>query len=157
MTLSKPSIRLGLPADLGRIVPMSAGLWPHEPVDGLEAHVAAILAGTPRSTLPLVLFVAEIDGDAVGFIEVGLRSHAEGCDARRPVGFIEGWYVHPDYRLRGIGRALVARAEQWSREQGAVEIASDTWIDHQLSIDAHQALGYEVAERAVHFRKKLSR
>ena len=37
------------------------------------------LSGTPASTLPLVCLVAEVDGLVVGFIEVGLRSHADGC------------------------------------------------------------------------------
>jgi hypothetical protein len=27
--------------------------------------------------------------------EVGLRSHAEGCDAVRPCGFLEGWHAGP--------------------------------------------------------------
>ena len=54
----------------------------------------------PPSTLPLLVFVAEADGKVVGFIEVGLRSHADGCDARRPLGFIEGWYVEPQQRGR---------------------------------------------------------
>ena len=52
--------------------------------------------------------------------------------------------------------ALMARAEQWSRDHGAVEIASDTWIDHELSIEAHRALGFDIVERTVHFRKALT-
>ena len=105
--------------------------------------------------MPLVLIVAEVDGDVVGFIEVGLRSHADGCDERYPVGFIEGWYVHPESQRRGIGRALVAAAEVWARSQGARELASDTWIDNAPSQLAHEALGFEVVDRCVHFRKSL--
>jgi aminoglycoside 6'-N-acetyltransferase I len=40
--------------------------------------------------MPLVLIVAEVEDHVIGFIEVGLRSHADGCDTRYPVGFIEG-------------------------------------------------------------------
>jgi len=34
----------------------------------------------------------------VGFLEVGLRSHADGCDPAQPVGYVEGWFVAPDHR-----------------------------------------------------------
>jgi aminoglycoside 6'-N-acetyltransferase I len=41
-------------------------------------------------TLPITILVSQ-EGDALtGFIEVGLRSHADGCDPARPVGFLEG-------------------------------------------------------------------
>ncbi len=106
--------------------------------------------------MPLVLFVAVDDTRLLGFIEVGLRSHADGCDPRRPVGFIEGWYVVPEGRGQGVGRALMDRAEAWARERGALEIGSDTWLDHEGSQRAHLALGYEVVDRCVHFRKSLA-
>jgi len=153
--MERASVRLALAEDLASIVSLCAELWPDAPPEKIEPHVSALLSGAPLSTLPLVMFVAEVEGKIVAFVEVGLRSHAEGCDGRRAVGFIEGWYVRPEHRRTGVGRALIERAERWSREQGAVEIGSDTWVDHQLSIDAHLALGFEIAERAVHFRKRL--
>jgi len=36
-----------------------------------------------------------------------------------------------------------------------VEMASDTWIDHEESQLAHAALGFDVVDRCVHFRKQL--
>lgn len=63
-----------------------------------------------------------------GFLEVGLRSHADGCDPAQPVGFVEGWFVEEACRNRGIGRALMRAAEDWARGQGCVEMASDTRI-----------------------------
>jgi aminoglycoside 6'-N-acetyltransferase I len=86
---------------------------------------------------------------------VALRSHADGCDIEQPVGFIEGWFVHEASRNRGVGRALMHSAEEWARSQGCLEMASDTWIDHEDSQRAHQALGFEVVDRCVHFRKAL--
>jgi aminoglycoside 6'-N-acetyltransferase I len=148
-------IRPGVTSDLGAVAQLSAALWPDGPVAEHREHAASILAGSPASTMPLVLIVAEVDGDVVGFIEVGLRSHADGCDERYPVGFIEGWYVHPESQRRGIGRALVAAAEVWAPSQGARELASDTWIDNAPSQLAHEALGFEVVDRCVHFRKSL--
>src|SRR5687767_8774541 len=94
--------------------PMNVRIRPAELADRdeLVAFARAELEGRPYSTLPLVSFVAEAeDGRLAGFIEVGLRSHADACDGRRAVGFIEGWFVSADFRRQGIGRALVDAAE----------------------------------------------
>ena len=106
--------------------------------------------------MPLIILVAEaIDGKLVGFLEVDLRSHADGCNPSQPVGYIEGWYVAEDHRHRGVGKKLLGNAEDWARSQGCVEMASDAIIDNELSQRAHEALGYEVVDRCVHYRKKL--
>ena len=88
-------------------------------------------------------------------MEVDLRSHADGCNPLQPVGYIEGWYVAEDHRHRGVGRKLVAAAENWARSHGSVEMASDAIIDNEMSQRAHEALGYEVVDRCVHYRKRL--
>jgi aminoglycoside 6'-N-acetyltransferase I len=107
-------------------------------------------------TLPAAILVSyDADGTVTGFVEVGLRSHADGCDTARPVGFVEGWFVYESFRDRGIGGKLMQAAEQWARMQGCVEIASDTWIDDERSQRAHEALGFEVVDRCVHFRKRV--
>jgi aminoglycoside 6'-N-acetyltransferase I len=136
---------------------LRAKLWPDAERAELRTEAQAMLAGNSPSGLPEAAFVAEDAGRVVGFVEVGLRSHADGCDPHRPVGFLEGWYVEPDLRRRGVGRALIAAAEAWSREQGCREMASDTWIDHPESQRAHAALGFEVVDRCVHFRKPIPR
>ncbi len=106
--------------------------------------------------MPITILVAEAsDGRLAGFVEVDLRSHADGCNPLQPVGYIEGWYVAEDFRQRGVGKKLLAEAEGWARGQRCVEIASDALIDNVLSQRAHEALGYEVVDRCVHYRKKL--
>jgi aminoglycoside 6'-N-acetyltransferase I len=106
--------------------------------------------------MPLINFVAEAaDGTLAGFAEVDLRSHADGCDPARPVGYLEGWYVIAAYRRCGLGRRLLAAAEEWARSHGCVEMASDTWLDNELSQSCHEALGFEVVDRCVHYRKAL--
>src|SRR5262245_61115551 len=52
------------------------------------------------------VLVADESGLLVGFAEVSLRDWADGCDSR-PVGYLEAWYVEPDCRRLGIGRALI--------------------------------------------------
>jgi aminoglycoside 6'-N-acetyltransferase I len=148
-------VRLGVPADAEVLARQSLALWPEGSLAEHEEEARAVLEGRPHSAMPLAVLVAEIAGKVVGFVEVGLRSHADGCDPMRSVGFLEGWYVEPEHRRRGVGRALVGAAEQWARSKGCTEMASDTWIDHEPSQHAHAALGFAVVDRCVHYRRSL--
>jgi aminoglycoside 6'-N-acetyltransferase I len=149
------TIREATPGDLEPLVLLRTQLWPESSTEEHRADAQAILAGKPRSTLPLAVFVAEAEGQLIGFAEVGLRSHANGCDAARPCGFLEGWYVQPEHRRRGVGRELVDHAEAWCWDRGCTEFASDTQIDNEVARQAHLALGFEVVERALNFRKYI--
>lgn len=102
------------------------------------------------------VFIAERDdGSVAGFVEVGSRPYADGCDTS-PVGYIEAWYVDPDVRRLGYGRALLGAAEEWARGQGYREMASDALIDNDVSYAAHRRAGYDEVERIVQFRKLLA-
>ena len=106
--------------------------------------------------MPIAILVAETeDGTLVGFVEVDLRSHADGCNPAQAVGYIEGWYVAPEFRERRVGRKLIQEAENWARSHNCVEMGSDAVIDNHVSQQAHEALGYEVVDRCVHYRKRL--
>lgn len=101
------------------------------------------------------VFVLEVEtGRLCGFVEVGLRSFAEGC-VTSPVGYIEGLWVDLDQRRRGHARALLGAAEQWAIEQGCREMGSDVRIDNTISELTHVAAGYEPVERIICFRKSL--
>ncbi|MDQ6767610.1 MAG: GNAT family N-acetyltransferase [Candidatus Eremiobacteraeota bacterium] len=102
----------------------------------------------------LGVFVAHVEGQAQGFLEVGLRDYADGCDSS-PVGYIEGWYVEPAIRRSGVGRQLVEAAESWARSKGCSEMASDALIENVDSQLAHARLGYAEVERQVCFRKSF--
>ncbi len=149
-------IRPAGPSDCIELARLREALWPDSSAEEHARELAPILETRASLTMPLMNLVAEAsDRRLVGFVEVGLRSHADGCDPSRPVGFIEGWYVAEGLRHRGIGRKLLDAAENWARSHGCVEMASDTWIDNEVSQRAHEALGYTVVDRVVHYRKTL--
>ncbi|HMH12225.1 MAG TPA: GNAT family N-acetyltransferase [Edaphobacter sp.] len=151
-----PTVRPAQLDDANAIAKMCELLWPDATADEHRKDITDLLTSGYSGTLPATIFVAHDEtGNLTGFLQAGLRSHADGCDTAHPVGFIEGWFVYEPLRHRGIGGALMHAAEQWSRTQGCIEIASDTWIDHTLSQIAHQSLGFEIVDRCVHFRKHL--
>jgi aminoglycoside 6'-N-acetyltransferase I len=152
------TVRQAQVSDQHELAKMRKLLWPESSVEEHRKELESVLRSRRNGTLPMMILVSQDQekGEApTGFIEVGLRSHADGCNPAQPVGFIEGWFVHEAFRKQGTGRALMRAAEDWAREQGCTEIASDTWIDDKRSLASHQALGFEVVDRCVHFRKML--
>lgn len=129
---------------------MRQGLWPDAPVEYLTFDMDDRLANPNYA----VFVASDADGGLVAFIEAGLRDYGEGCETS-PVGYIEAWYVDEHIRGQKLGRELVYAAEAWAREKGMVEMASDTWLDNEASIAAHWRLGYQEADRLVHFVKRL--
>ena len=150
------AVRVARPEDRGPLARLRAALWPESSAEEHAQELVAILDGKASGQLPLIELVAEDgSGTLVGFAEVGLRSHADGCDVTRAVGYLEGWYVVQTLRRRGIGRKLLRAAEEWARKQGCVEMASDALIENEVSRRTHEALGYTEVDRCVRYRKVL--
>jgi aminoglycoside 6'-N-acetyltransferase I len=144
------TIRRATQEDKSGWLRMRQGLWPEAPIEYLDFDLDKRLADSDYA-----VFVASgADGSLVAFIEAGLRDYGEGCETS-PVGYLEAWYVDEHQRGQKLGRDLVHAAEQWAREKGCLEMASDTWLDNESSIAAHLKLGYAEVERLVHFAKRL--
>ena len=91
----------------------------------------------------------------LGFAEVSVRTDfVNGCH-HRPALFLEGIFVRPEHRGRGVARALCEAAGSWGVEQGCREFASDVYEDDGDSLAAHAGLGFEETERVVFFRRPL--
>ena len=149
-------VRQAKRSDQDELAKMRALLWPKASLEEHRRELESLLLFPMYSTLPMTILVSQDEGGALtGFIEADLRSHADGCDPTRPVGYVEGWFVHEASRKQGIGSALMRSAEDWARNQGCREMASDTWIDDETSVLAHQSLGFEIVDRCIHFRKPL--
>ncbi len=128
---------------------MRKGIWPDAPDEYLDFDMDDILTSANDA-----VFFALLDGRPVGMIETRIREYGEGCETS-PVGYIEGWFVYPELRGQGIAGTLTQAAEDWARGKGCTEMASDTWLDNEVSIRAHVKLGYYEVERLVHFVKQL--
>lgn len=119
---------------------LRAALWPEHDGDEHRAEVASFFAG--RLAEPMAVWLARSAiGEAIGFIELSIRAHAEGCDRPNPA-YVEGIYVVPELRRNGVGRQLLAAADEWARARGCTEIASDTAPENTASGGLHTAAGY---------------
>jgi aminoglycoside 6'-N-acetyltransferase I len=148
--MSNKNIRRAMQADKPEWLRMRQALWPEHSAEDFAVQSIEILGDTSQA-----VFVFERPGGSLGgFVEAGTRKYAEGCQSS-PVGYIEGWYVDEDLRGQGIGKLLVEAAEEWARARGLTEMASDTWLENETSIQAHLKMGYQEFERLVHFARKL--
>lgn len=96
------------------------------------------------------------DGDKpAAFAHASLRNdYVEGTSGGT-VGYLEGIYVMPEYRKRNIARELVAICENWARENGCAEFASDCLLDNTDSYNFHFKIGFTEANKIICFTKKL--
>jgi len=143
------TIRQATPADAAAWSRLRVGLWPDadDPLEELAQSLA-----DPEGA---VFLACAADGEAVGFAEVRLRhDHVNGTGSS-PVGFLEGWYVKPQWQGRAVGRALLAEVQAWTRDAGCSELASDSRQEDVEAHAAHRACGFVETERVVYFRMPL--
>ena len=144
-------IRQLRPNDAPEWFRMRQALWPKHTQSAFEKESVVMLENSQRQPV----FVAErTTGGLCGLIELSIRGKAVGCSTSN-VGYIEGWYVDPNMRSKGVGRSLVKAAEEWAASMGCSEMASDTTSSYPVSPAAHKALGYEEVKTVYHYRKLL--
>ena len=90
----------------------------------------------------------------IGFAEASIRDYAEGASPG-PAAYLEGIWVEPEWRRRGVARALLAAIEAWARREGLAHLGSDALLDNEASHGWHAAAGFEEVERLVVFGKPL--
>ena len=138
---------------LGSWAHLRNALWPRMSASEHERDIQTTFFGNAQST---AAFVAIGGGELIGFAEASLRhDYVNGCETS-PVAFLEGIYVAAANRRQGVAKALCAAVEDWGRNQGCVEFASDTSLDNDVSQLPHAALGFEETQRVVFFRKRNS-
>jgi aminoglycoside 6'-N-acetyltransferase I len=130
---------------------LRSGLWPDIPPEEHRKDMVDILSDLEFNAVFVAVDPAK---RLLGFVEVSMRLTAEGCESS-PIGYLEGWYVEPQHRGKGIGRALVDKAEAWALAHGCKEMASDAESTNRLGRMAHERLGYEEIEVLAHYRKSL--
>lgn len=132
------------------IAPMVKELWPEHPVENLEKILNEYIIGEESA-----VFAQSIDGRIAGIALCCLRhDYVEGCESS-PVGYLEGIYVQEKYRMQGIAKALCKECENWAKEMGCSEFASDCELTNTDSLRFHLGVGFREENRIICFRKEL--
>ncbi len=98
------------------------------------------------------IFLARSSGDKfVGFIIGSIETDEDMVLGK--MGKIEDWFVEEKFRGTGIGKELYETLEKWFIEKGCQQVLSDTWYGNELSIRAHQRMGFFTS--GIMFAKKL--
>ena len=137
--------------DLPDWLEMALALWSHESKEDMESLFHTLFASENDE----VLICKTDEGIAAGFANISIRKdYVEGSNSS-PVGYIEGIYVKPEFRKQGIAKKFIGLAEDWSREKGCTEIASDTEIENTESQKFHRHIGFDGESHIVHFIKGI--
>jgi len=117
---------------------------------GAEAFVAEQLEnGVTR------FFIAKdtTEATALGFVHL---IPSLGTLAMRPIWYLEDLFVVPSARRQGVARALMLRAEQFARENGAERLTLSTAHDNHAAQALYRSLGYVRDEHFWQFHRLLS-
>jgi ribosomal protein S18 acetylase RimI-like enzyme len=158
--------------DLWHKSQLGRGAASHFSLDAFEALNFSQIAFDPHG-----LMVACDATKIVGFVHAGFGSNEEGSGLSYDSGTICALMVHPDYRRQGIGRRLVAQAEDYLRAAGArtlyagpVEPRDHYYVglyggsqpagfleSDTIAAPFFTNMGYEPAERHLIFQRDISR
>ncbi len=136
--------------DIGSLAELVKAIWSEHTEEELRTIILDYM-----NTATSEVFAEEQDGCVVGVALCCLRQdYVEGCETS-PVGYLEGISVRETHRRQGVARRLVDECEQWAREKGCREFASDCALSNTASYDFHMRVGFEEVNRIICFKKAL--
>lgn len=141
------TIRTATLDDAPRLAPLSGQLgYPSMPSQ-VAARLAPILANPEH-----VVFIAEENpGEIFGWTDVFVM-RTIGADPRAEIA---GLVVDESCRSHGIGRLLMARAEEWAREKGCAAVTLRSNVIRERAHIFYEQLGYQLIKTQKSFRKML--
>lgn len=103
-----------------------------------QAHWAASLGREDAR-----VFVAELDGQIVGFVNVVLVNETHSLLQAMRFGRVGSVSVTEAARGRGIGKQLMRLVHDFVAEQGGHEVRLTVWAFNEAAQRLYQELGYE--------------
>ena len=137
-------IRIATTNDTSALARLNASF--NETSDPAEA-LAIRLVDPRRVDIPLL---AEVDGQAVGFACLRVVPNLFYAEMYAELTEL---YIEPDFRRRGLGRALVTYAEELARERGAKGLKILTGDDNDEGQGLYRRMGYKDEEEIVFWKR----
>lgn len=145
-------IRKAAKEDVICIAEMAIMMWDCHSVEELAEEFVAIL---DNEECAIYLIFDNIDDMPIGFAQCGLRhDYVEGTESS-PVGYLEGIFIREGYRNKGYAKDLLAECENWAKEKGCSEFASDCELTNSVSLAFHINMGFTEANRIICFAKRI--
>ena len=136
--------------NLKHLVELVLELWPDCTFDEEYESYKNILSSENE-----ICYLVKEQGIYIAFTHFTIRTdYVEGA-TEFPVAYIEALFVKPDYQKLGIGKKLVSAGENWGRQKGCTQLASDTELTNLIGIDFHKKIGFDEVNRIVCFIKNL--
>jgi len=98
------------------------------------------------------LLVAELNGQAAGWIQVSIRSTLESGGLAEITGLV----VDESVQGIGIGKSLVQKAEEWAESTGYNSIRVRTNVLRKETHLFYKGIGFEEKKKQTVFQKKLN-
>lgn len=149
----QPIVRPARPQDADTLTDFNAAMaWDTEHLrldrPTLAAGVRAALADPAKARY----FVGELDGRVAGMLMLTL----EWSDWRNgEIWWIQSVYVHPDFRRRGVFKAIYRHVESLARQQNAVGLRLYVVHSNKAAQETYRQLGMELSEYLVMENLKL--
>lgn len=121
----------------------------------LPAAISVIVPEVPAGYLGARLVQALDEDTAVGVCSYSTLALLTQEPAGKRTGYIWSLYINEAYRRRGIGRALMAVAMDQLVMQGCTACWLTTEADNWAAQSLYWALGFDVVDCSVSFRKTL--
>ncbi len=98
------------------------------------------------------VFVAELDNEVVGVI------HIEKFETLyyKPIANVLSLAVREKYHRKGIGKALMHEAENWTKANGLDEIRLESACHRKEAHEFYRAIGFDGEKNQIRFLKKLT-
>lgn len=139
-------------SDVTVLAKLAEKLWDGHSLSELEREFET-LAENPDAAC----FIKFVDNQPIGFAQCQLRmDYVEGTHTS-PVGYLEGIFVLKEYRKKGYAREMLEVCKKWALNKKCAEFASDCEIGNDVSRQFHLAMGFEVANRIICFKKMLKK